>query len=119
MFALATAETTTDAFGNAQAVPNAAGIVAMVMAFILYIGVWVWNRVLRQGKTGQSVGKQILKIRLVRTTTGQPVGAGTAFLREICHVLDGFFYIGYLWPLWDTQRQTFSDKIVSTYVVRA
>jgi uncharacterized RDD family membrane protein YckC len=32
-------------------------------------------------------------------------------------VLDGFCYVGYLWPLWDDKRQTFADKILGTVVV--
>ena len=28
-------------------------------------------------------------------------------------------YLGYLWPLWDAKRQTFADKIMSTYVIKA
>ena len=54
---------------------------------------------------------------LVSQTTGQPVGRGTVFLREIAHVADAPLYLGYLWPLWDTQRQTFADKIMTTVVV--
>ena len=37
-----------------------------------------------------------------------------AFVRDITHIVDGFFYLGYLWPLWDPKRQTFADKICST-----
>ena len=46
--------------------------------------------------------------------TGRPIGGGLAFGRELAHVLDGFFYIGYLWPLWDAKRQTFADKVCGT-----
>lgn len=41
-----------------------------------------------------------------------------AFLRDLLHTVDGFFYVGYLWPLWDAERQTFADKIVQTVAVR-
>ena len=33
-------------------------------------------------------------------------------------MLDGLAYVGYLWPLWDDERQTFADKILRTGVVR-
>lgn len=50
--------------------------------------------------------------------TGQPIGTGRAFLRDLAHALDGIpFYLGYLWPLWDAKRQTFSDKVCSTVVL--
>ena len=57
-------------------------------------------------------------IKLVKAETGQPIGAGMAFVRQIAHILDGIpCYIGYLWPLWDDKRQTFADKVIGTYVI--
>ncbi|GAA2737694.1 RDD family protein [Pedococcus aerophilus] len=94
------------------------GIVLIAVGFLLALGLVLWNRVLRQGRTGQSIGKKVLGIKLVDEHTGQPVGPGMAFVREIAHTLDGFAYIGYLWPLWDSKRQTFADKVVKTLVVR-
>jgi uncharacterized RDD family membrane protein YckC len=82
------------------------------------LAIWLWNRVFKQGRTGQSVGKKAMGIRLVEERTGQPVGPGMSFVREIVHVVDGIAYIGYLWPLWDDKKQTFADKILSTLVVR-
>ena len=40
------------------------------------------------------------------------------FVRGLAHFLDSLpCYIGYLWPLWDTKRQTFADKIMNSVVV--
>ena len=97
----------------------AGGIALMVLGFVLMLAIQLWNRVFRQGRTGQSIGKKVTGIKLVEERSGQPVGAGMAFVREIAHVLDGIFYIGYLWPLWDPKKQTFADKILSTLVVHA
>ncbi len=98
--------------------PTPLGSVVAGVGVVLLIGLWIWNRLIRQGKTGQSIGKQVMKIRLIKSDTGLPVGAGTALLREICHALDNFLYLGWLWPLWDAERQTFADKIVKSYVVQ-
>jgi uncharacterized RDD family membrane protein YckC len=74
----------------------------------------------REGTTGQSPGKKMVNIRLVREYDGQPMGFGMAIVRKICHFLDGFVcYLGYLWPLWDAKKQTFADKIMNTVVVRS
>jgi uncharacterized RDD family membrane protein YckC len=55
----------------------------------------------------------------VRAADGSYIGGGMAFVRELAHVLDGLpCYLGYLWPLWDDKRQTFSDKVCGTVVVR-
>jgi len=35
------------------------------------------------------------------------------------HSLDSFAYVGFLWPLWDDKRQTFSDKLMKTIVIDA
>ncbi len=59
----------------------------------------------------------MLGIKLIDEQSGQPIGAGKCFLRQICHILDGLCYIGYLWPLWDAKKQTFADKIMTTIVI--
>jgi uncharacterized protein DUF2752/RDD family protein len=60
----------------------------------------------------------LLGLRLVGDKTGEPVGAGLAFARDICHLVDSVIcYVGWLFPLWDAKRQTIADKIVSTVVL--
>ena len=89
------------------------GIGALVaFAFVLY------NVVIRQGRTGYTFGKTVVGIKLVGDRSGQPVGAGMSFVRQLAHIVDGLIcYIGYLWPLWDAKRQTIGDKIVGTVVI--
>ncbi|GGN82671.1 hypothetical protein GCM10010112_60300 [Actinoplanes lobatus] len=78
-----------------------------------------YNRWYLAGKTGQSWGKKALGLTLVDVNSGQPIGAGKAFLRDLAHIIDGLIcLIGYLFPLWDAKRQTIADKIVSTVVTR-
>ncbi len=85
---------------------------------LLGFAAYGYNRWFLGGK-GQSWGKQALNLRLVDEATGQPIGAGKAFLRDLAHIIDGIIcYIGYLWPLWDDKKQTLADKIVSTVVVK-
>jgi uncharacterized RDD family membrane protein YckC len=97
------------------AVPMMIGTVIMLAGF----GWTIYNRWLVAGRTGQSLGKRVTKIRLIGETTDAPIGPMNAFLRDIIHVVDGVGYVGYLWPLWDDKRQTFSDKIMRTIVVTA
>jgi RDD family len=96
------------------------GTGAGLVVFLLYLvsfGVVVYNRWIMQGRTGQSWGKQVLHLRLLRMADGQPIGGGMAFARDICHLLDSLAcYIGWLFPLWDARRQTFADKIIGTVV---
>jgi uncharacterized RDD family membrane protein YckC len=95
-----------------------AGAFLMIVGYLGAIAVGLWNYVFRQGSTGKSIGKQTLGLTLIGERTGAPIGAGMAFLRGLAHFLDSLAcYLGYLWPLWDSKRQTFADKICSTVVI--
>lgn len=84
----------------------------------------------REGaRNGQSLGKQIVGIRVVRDN-GVPMTFGPAFLREfvvktlLFGTVGGAFFLSlpllldYLWPLWDDQDRALHDMIVTTHVVR-
>ncbi|GAB3775479.1 putative RDD family membrane protein YckC [Nocardioides ginsengisegetis] len=97
---------------------TAAGLLLTLVGIMLYIGVFVWNTCMKAGRTGYSIGKGVLGIKLVNEGTGQPIGAGMAFVRQLAHIIDALpCYLGFLWPLWDSKRQTFADKILKTVVV--
>lgn len=100
--------------------PGTSGIAAILtlIGLVLYVGVFVWNVCIKQGRTGYSIGKGVLGIKLVKAETGQPIGAGMSFVRQLAHFLDALpCYLGFLWPLWDAKRQTFADKVIGTYVI--
>ena len=83
---------------------------------LLVLAVWGYNRWYVGGQ-GQSFGKKQVGLLLLAESTGQPIGTGKAFLRDVCHILDSLAcYIGWLFPLWDAKRQTFADKIMTTVV---
>jgi uncharacterized RDD family membrane protein YckC len=90
-----------------------AGVVAYVVAAAFVI----WDLVV-QGITGQSVGKRFVGTCLVRLDDGEVVGPWLSILRYFGHILDVLpLYLGFLWPLWDAKRQTFSDKMCRTVVI--
>ena len=89
---------------------------AAVVAYLVLLVFGIWNSGYLQGTTGQSLGRRVARTKLVTIETGQPVGFGRAVVRQICHGLG--LGIGYLWPLWDGQRQTVADKIVGAVVIR-
>lgn len=100
-------------------IANAAGSSAVAYIFYLVgIAFAVYNRWYLGGQ-GQSLGKRALGMHLIKEQTGQPIGMGLAFARDICHVVDSAIcYIGYLFPLWDQKRQTLADKILGTLVTK-
>ncbi len=68
--------------------------------------------------SGQTFGKRALHIRVVDFNTGGPLTVRSGILRNLVKIyLSGILYLGYLWMLWDPQRQTWHDKLVSTTVV--
>ena len=93
------------------------GIGLVVLGYVAGAGFQIWNQVLRQGRTGASLGKEWLSIRVVSEETGAPLGALMTFVRHLAHLVDSATYVGYLWPLWDQKRQTFADKIMRTVVL--
>jgi uncharacterized RDD family membrane protein YckC len=102
---------------NSSASAEASGGLVF-LAYLATFIIWVYNRSILMGRTGQSWGKKALNLRLVRMVDGQPLGGLMCFVRDITHVLDAIpCMLGYLWPLWDARRQTFADKIINTVVL--
>ena len=85
-----------------------------LLAFIFYMS-------RRLGRTGQTPGKKVMGIKVVDKVSGQPIGAGRAFGRYVFaqFISGSFCALGYLWMLWDGEKQTWHDKVVSSIVVRA
>nr|WP_238345054.1 RDD family protein [Actinopolymorpha cephalotaxi] len=99
--------------------PSGAATAIGSVLYLVSLGISIWNIVFRQGTTGQSIGKQVLNIKLVRESDGQPLGPGTTFVRSLAHILDALpCYVGFLWPLWDSKRQTFADKLMHSLVIK-
>jgi uncharacterized RDD family membrane protein YckC len=95
-------------------------VVVHLVAAVVALAFLLWNGGHLQGRSGQSLGKRALGTRLVRARTGEPVGFRRAVGRLVAHLLNGLpLGLGYLWPLWDEQRQTFADKVCDTVVVQA
>jgi len=120
---VATVDTHEEVFDGSGSIlwftPSTTGVLAYLAAALVSWSITLWNRVFLQGRTGQSIGKRVLGIRLVAEAGLRPVGALTAFLRELAHYADGVSYVGYLWPLWDARRRTFADMFLKTVVIKA
>ena len=91
------------------------GMTVMWGAVLVGLAYFVWNYGYRQGTTGSSIGKSLLKFKVVSENTGKPIGFGLSVLRQIAHLVDAvILHIGYLFPLWTAKRQTLADKIMAT-----
>jgi len=93
------------------------GFPALIL-FVVTIAWFVYNWLIRQGSTGQTVGKKVMDIAVL-DQANRPIGAGLTFARQLAHVLDFLpCFLGYLWPLWDKEKRTFADMMVGTRVHR-
>lgn len=96
------------------------GVICFVVTWLAIIGYGVWNFGYRQGRTGSSVGKTALRLWVIDVASGEPIGFQRSVIRQFAHVADTLSLgLGFLWPLWDSKRQTFADKLASTVCVRA
>src|SRR5690606_7539378 len=89
------------------------GVLALVGA-VLY-------HTLLIGRTGQTLGKRALGLRVVDAGNGMPIGAGRALGRYLfaTFISGNICGLGYLWAIWDGRKQTWHDKVVSSVVVEA
>ena len=67
---------------------------------------------------GQTPGKMVMKIRVIKID-GTPINDADAVVRYIGYLLDSVLFIGWLWALFDENRQGWHDKLAHTYVVKA
>jgi len=67
---------------------------------------------------GQTLGKMISGIRVVRTD-GSRVGLLISILRFFCYIVSGgLLCVGFFWVIWDENRQAWHDMLADTMVVR-
>lgn len=106
-------------YGSGNTTMLVVGILFIVLGFLVALGVQLWNRVFRMGRRGQSIGKGVVGLMLIDARTGQPIGAGMCFVRElVSNVVNQVFYLSALWMLWDDDRQTVADKAAHSTVIK-
>jgi len=76
------------------------------------------NFVVLAGSNGQTAGMRILGIRIIRID-GKPFTMARAIIRHLIGypLSMAFFFLGFLWILWDPRQQGWHDKLARTVVV--
>jgi uncharacterized RDD family membrane protein YckC len=83
---------------------------AFLVALAYFAGMWAWK--------GTTVGGIVLGLKVARLD-GQPVSFVVALVRGLACALSLFvFFLGFLWIIWDREKQGWHDKIAGTVVVR-
>lgn len=97
-------------------------VAAVIYAVAVLWSIWrqINNYVVRQGRTGQTWGKAKVGLWVIDERTGGVPGWPSCLGRYFLHwAINYAVYLDYLWPLWDQpKRQTLTDKILTTVVVK-
>lgn len=99
------------------------GVMVLMFLFALVFSyLYEVEYLLRGG--GQTIGKRVMKIRVVPMDPAQPLTRAMCFKRYLVHrvagtVIPAFSWIDGLWQLWDQPyRQCLHDKYAKTVVIK-
>ncbi|MDH3704957.1 MAG: RDD family protein, partial [Acidimicrobiia bacterium] len=99
--------------------PTTAGALLLLAVTGLALGVSVGYLGWWQGRTGQTLGKRIVGLRVVHLHTMMPLGGGRGIGRWLGTIVSALpCYLGYLWPLWDDKNQAWHDMMVTSIVIK-
>ena len=95
-----------------------AQIGAMVLYYVLALGLSITYYVWFHGKHGATPGKMACGIKVV-TAEGDPITYGRSFGRFFADMLSGILlYIGYIMAGFDSQKRALHDHICNTRVIK-
>jgi uncharacterized RDD family membrane protein YckC len=82
-----------------------------LVALAYFAGMWAWK--------GTTLGGIVLNLKVVRLE-GEPLTFAVALVRGLASALSVVvLFLGFLWMIWDRDKQTWHDKIAGTVVVRS
>jgi uncharacterized RDD family membrane protein YckC len=102
-------------FALGMVLGDSGAAIASLLSLVIVFGyvLYFWST------SGQTPGKSVMKIKIV-STDGSAMTMGKAVMRLIGYVVSGLiFYLGFIWILFDANKQGWHDKIAGTYVVKA
>jgi uncharacterized RDD family membrane protein YckC len=87
---------------------------------LLYGVIVVLYYILLEGYLGQTVGKMLLGIKVVREDNGEVPGLGAATIRTLLRIIDGLFsyLVAFITVLISGKNQRLGDMAAHTLVVR-
>ncbi len=93
-----------------------AGLFAALISVALYLGYYV----LMEGYLGQTLGKMLLGIKVVREDDGGVPGVKAAAIRTVLRIVDGIgsYLVGFIAVLASAKNQRLGDMAAHTLVVR-
>ena len=92
--------------------PTAVSGLTTLIGIAYVVGLWTyWG--------GQTVGKKAMGIKIVKAD-GSAFGLVPAIIRYVGYIISAIvLLLGFIWILFDPNKQGWHDKIAGTYVVKA
>ncbi len=87
-----------------------------LLFFVIVLGYYI----LLEGLLGQTLGKMVVGIKVVRQGTQDAPGLGKATIRTLMRVIDGFFFylVAFIAAVASTNNRRLGDMVAGTLVVR-
>lgn len=106
-------------FGICEVPTSTAKSLMLLVSLAVFVAILVYEAVLTGGASGQTIGKRAMGIRVIDFDNGESIGKGRAVGRALfrAFISGPVLLLGYLWMLWDSEKQTWHDKIVRAVVV--
>ena len=83
---------------------------SLLIPLAYFTGFWAWK--------GTTIGGIVLGLKVVRLD-GQPVTFAVALVRALTAAFSVVvFFLGFLWIIWDNDKQAWHDKVAGTVVLR-
>lgn len=91
-----------------RTIGNVLGFIIVTAYFVIF-----------QSKNGQTPGKKIMNIKVVDLQGSVPTTKSLLLREALGKTVSSLILgIGYLWAIWDKQKQALHDKIAGTFVIK-
>ncbi|MDD5158086.1 RDD family protein [Sulfurimonas sp.] len=96
-------------------------MIKVIYSFILeYVAIKIFYQAFFVMKYGATIGKIVMKIRVVEIKTLQNPNVIISLNRAIVRIFsEAIYYLGFLWGMLDKNRQAWHDKSAKTLVINA
>ena len=85
---------------------------------VLMIVIWLLQFPLMEGLTGQTLGKKLFKLKVVKEDFS-PTSVGTSFIRHLFDAIDLSFLVGLIIASSNTKKQRIGDLVARTVVIKS
>jgi uncharacterized RDD family membrane protein YckC len=109
----------TTSSGGGEASVSVEGVAALVVA-LLSLVIFFGYFIIMEGYLGQTLGKMLFGIKVVREDDGAVPGIGAAAIRTVMRIIDGIgsYLVGFIAVLVSSKNQRLGDMVAHTLVVR-